>query len=115
MDFHITTTLRTFGLTGFSTRQEARKAAYAVLVDGEHLETCAQIVATADEARKAFFDLMADEEYADNHREAFQHDAEAYAAYQRQADDGCCGSADIAYKIGGMDGNTLWIGCNYGH
>ena len=48
----------------------------------------------------------------DNHRFALHGDEEGMAKYDRQKDDGCCGSFDREIIVNGLPAK---IGCNYGH
>lgn len=51
-------------------------------------------------------------EYVDNHRVALLSSTEDNAAYNKQKDQGCCGSMD---RIIIVDGVNWRVGCNYGH
>lgn len=48
----------------------------------------------------------------DNERFAYYNDEKAMAAYDKQVDEGCCGSFDQDVVI---NGRLARIGCNYGH
>lgn len=50
--------------------------------------------------------------YMDNERFAYVEDPIAMAQYDKQQDDGCCGSFDAVIMV---DGKEAMIGCNYGH
>lgn len=74
-----------------------------------------ELVPVKDEeaAHAHFAELVEEEDYRDNYRSAYQAapaDMEAYEASRRN---GCCGSADVGYLVGGF--NVYWLGCNFGH
>lgn len=56
--------------------------------------------------------MMVDESCVDNERFAYVEDSIAMAQYDKQQDDGCCGSFDAVIMV---DGKEAMIGCNYGH
>lgn len=53
-----------------------------------------------------------DDPCVDNHRFAYEDDAEGMAKYDAKAADGCCGFYDRRITILGRPAR---IGCNYGH
>jgi hypothetical protein len=113
--FTIYTSLRTFAVEAASPAEAKLKAAFLTVEGEEFLEVGRKpltVMASEQDARNAFADLVADEDYRDNFRLAYADDESAMAEYERQSRDGCCGSADVEFMVGGR---LLLIGCNYGH
>lgn len=66
---------------------------------------------SVEEAYEWMVNLI-DDGCIDNYRFAFQNDKEGMDKYERQYNDGCCGSFDEEVKV---NGRLATIGCNYGH
>jgi hypothetical protein len=54
----------------------------------------------------------ADLDYADTYRLAEIDDAEAVSEFHYEAQEGCCGSFETTFSVGG---NDFLFGCRYGH